>query len=373
MAEEKILEHKGLEIKHKTEPDEEILTLLARTVLGTGAGLKYSVKNAAERMKYYGNGLSFVALYKKGALEGVIGMSRRVIKSGSRDYRSTFLRYLAVRGAFQIPKVANRSLQRLSRMQDSFKQKIFSMFSNPASIPGAMENPSDPHVVYACVERENDRSRNFVRQAGYEHIRSFATIAFSRFNPENKPGVHRLQPDEESDMIRLLDEHYREYSFYTKEFSFLDHRYYVMKEGKRIIAGVSAIPTVFRVVHFPGIRGWILMNLLPVLPYFRRIFRPGEFGFLVFDTIYCPEGNEHRLPDLFESVCAAEGLSSGLTWHDTESRLCRALQSNRHMGVLNRILTTKPGVLYASFSNISAEEKRNIIEKPAFLAGLDFA
>ncbi|NMC41169.1 MAG: hypothetical protein GYA43_08355 [Bacteroidales bacterium] len=373
MAEEKILDYKKLEIRHKTEPDEEILSLIAKTVLGTGAGLRYSVRDAAERMKYYGNGLSFVALYKRNNLEGVIGLSRRTITNGERNYRSTFLRYLAVRGAFQIPKVANRSLQRLSRMQDSFKQKIFSLFSSPASIPGAMENPSDPHVVYACVERENDRSRNFVRQAGYEHIRSFATIAFSRFHPKRNPAVHRLSPAEEPEMMRLLDEQYREYTFYTSEFSFLDHRYYVMKEGERILAGVSAIPTVFRVVHFPGLRGWVLMNLLPVLPYFRQIFRPGEFGFLVLDSIYCPQGSEHLLPDLFESVCATEGLSSGLTWHDTESRLCRALQANRRLGVLNRILTTKPGVLYASFSNISAEEKRNFIEKPAFLAGLDFA
>ena len=137
MAEEKILDYKRLEIRHKTEPDEEILSLLAKTVLGTGAGLRYSVKNAAERMKYYGKGLSFVALYKRNNLEGVIGLSRRTINTGGKDYRSTFLRYLSVRGAFQIPRVADRSLQRLSRMQDSFKQKIFSMFSNPASIPGA--------------------------------------------------------------------------------------------------------------------------------------------------------------------------------------------------------------------------------------------
>ncbi|MCU0456795.1 MAG: hypothetical protein MUE74_10870 [Bacteroidales bacterium] len=352
MAEETILDYKRLEIKHKTEPDEEILSLLAKTVLGTGAGLRYSVKNAAERMKYYGKGLSFVALYKRNNLEGVIGLSRRTILAGGR---------------------ADRSLQRLSRMQDSFKQKIFSMFSNPASIPGAMENPADPHVVYACVERENDRSRNFVRQAGYEQIRSFATIAFSRFHPKRKPEVHRLSPAEEPEMTGLLDDHYREYSFYSSEFSFIDHRYYVMKKGNRIIAGVSAIPTVFRVIHFPGIRGWLLMNLLPVLPYFRQIFRPGEFGFLVFDSIYCPEGSEHILPDLFESVCASEGFSSGLTWQDTESRLCRSLQANSHLGVLNRILTTKPGILYASFSNIGDEEKRTFIERPAFMAGLDFA
>jgi len=43
------------------------------------------------------------------------------------------------------------------------------------------------------------------------------------------------------------------------------------------------------------------------------------------------------------------------------------------MGTLNRILKSKHGLIYASFTNINAEEKMKFSENPAFFTGFDFA
>ena len=83
---------------------------------------------------------------------------------------------------------------------------------------------------------------------------------------------------------------------------FFGDKYYILKEGDEIIAGVSAIPSVYKVYDMPGIWGWVMMSILPKMPYFRRLFRPGEFRYLVFDSIYCKPGKENLLANLFESA-----------------------------------------------------------------------
>ncbi len=97
----------------------------------------------------------------------------------------------------------------------------------------------------------------------------------------------------------------------------------VLKEGDEIIAGVCAIPTSYKVYDVPGVWGWIMMKVLPKVPYYRRLFRPGEFRYLVFDAIYYKKGREEALAPLFESACAAEGFHTGLTWLDDRSELYR--------------------------------------------------
>ena len=203
----------------------------------------------------------------------------------------------------------------------------------------------------------NERSKNLVHQAGYEYIRSFLTVAFSRFSPKSDPRVVKLRDDEKEKMESLLLEYYKEYSFFSTEYSFYGGRYYVLKEGDEIIAGVSAIPSVYKVYDIPGIWGWVMMTILPGAPYFRRLFRPGEFRYLVFDAIYCKPGCEKLLANLFESACEAEGFHTGLTWLDDRSTLFDKLRTEVKMGALNRMLNAKPGLVYTRFINLTDEEK----------------
>jgi len=136
---------------------------------------------------------------------------------------------------------------------------------------------------------------------------------------------------------------------------------------------ISAIPSVYKVYDIPGVWGWVMMNVLPKMPFFRRLFRPGEFRFLVFDAIYCKKGNEKVLSDLFESVCAAEGYHTGLTWLDDRSLLYDKIRTVVKMGALNRMLNAKPGLVYTRFINLSDKEKEAFYNAPAYISGFDFS
>ncbi|MFN2337057.1 MAG: hypothetical protein ABR560_08810 [Bacteroidales bacterium] len=373
MDHESIIDYKKLEVKRIRKPDEEIVALLKATVLGSEGGMRYSMQNTEERIKSYGDRLSFMALYKKNSLKGVIGVCRRATLNKGVRYDSTYLRYLAVQSAFQTERAPEHRRERLSQAADSFKQQILSVIRDPHHVTGEENGDTASHVMYAYVESNNERSRNLVNQAGYEYIRSFLTVAFSRFSPKRNPSVARLKPEEEPAMAQLLDEQYRDYCFYTDEFSFYDHRYYVLRRDGEIIAGAGAIPAQYRVVNVPGVWGWLMMKVLPHTPWYRRLFRPQEFRYIILNAIYCRKGSEDLLPDLFEAVCADEGYNTALTWLDDHSSLFETLRTNRRMGALNRMLNAKPGLVYALFTGLSAAETEKFYDSPAYISGFDFS
>ncbi len=373
MAQDNLLDYKRLEVKKVHKADDEIIALLESTILGSEGGMRYSMKNIEAKIKSYGSGISFLALYKKNSLAGVIGLCRRKTMNCGVAYNTTHLRYLSMRSAFQTPAFVSQRNERLSHMEESFKHKLLSMFSQPQGEPDKEGQPNEPYLMYAYVESRNERSKNLINKAGYEYIRSFLTVAFSRFNPKPSPDVYRLRPEEEPAMEQLLAEQYKDYCFYSPEFAFFGHNYYVIKRNNEIVGGACIIPTSFKVYNVPGVWGWIMMKILPRVPFFRKLFQPGEFKYLVLSSIYCRKGFDHLLPDLFESVCAAEGYHTALTWLDDHSDLFMALHTNRRMGALNRILNAKPGLVYASFSNIDTAGREKFYEYPAFISGFDFS
>jgi hypothetical protein len=373
MDQERLLDYKKLEVRKVPEADEDIIELLKSTVLGSEGGMRYTMMNTPERIRSYGDRLSFLALYKRNSLKGVIGLCRRITSNRGTKYPSAYLRYLAVQSAFQVEKAPGRREERRSLAADSFKKKIISLFRDPQQAAGSDEHGTSPNVMYAYVESRNERSRNMVNQSGYEYIRSFLTVAFSRFNPKPNPAVVRLAPGEEPAMAAMLDEFYAGYCFYTDEFSFHDHKYYVIRRDGEIVAGVGAIPARYRVVNVPGLWGWVMMKMLPRTPLFRRLFQPESFNYVILNAIYCRKGSEALLPDLFEAVCAAEGYHTALTWLDDHSWLYETLRTNRRMGALNRMLNAKPGLVYALFTGLTPEETEKFYDSPAYISGFDFS
>lgn len=373
MDQEPLLDYKKLEVRKVRSADEDIIALLRSTVLGSEGGMRYTMLNTPERIRSYGDGLSFLALYKRNSLKGVIGLCRRITSNRGTKYVSSYLRYLAIQSAFQVEKAPGRRRERHSLAADSFKQKIISLFRDPQHAAGGDENGESPKVIYAYVESRNERSRNMINQSGYEYIRSFLTVAFSRFDPKPDPSVTRLLPEEEPAMAGLLSEFYSDYCFYTDEFSFHDHKYYVLRRDGEIVAGVGAIPARYRVVNVPGLWGWVMMKMLPRTPLFRRLFQPEEFRYVILNAIYCRKGSEALLPDLFEAVCASEGYHTALTWLDDHSWLYETLRTNRRMGALNRMLNAKPGLVYAFFSGLTPAETEKFYDSPAYISGYDFS
>jgi hypothetical protein len=375
MFERNVLDYKGLEVRVSDYANEGIIDILDHAVQGSEGGLRFSLQNIAPRIAAYKDQIRFVSLYKKNHITGTVGSCFRISGQGKLRYPTSYLRYLAFQATYQSDLTWRKQRKAILKPEkdDNFKQKTLEIFSKPHLLDLNNVFEGDKHIMYAFLESMNERSKNLVSQAGYEYIRSFLTIAFSRFSPRVHLNVFKLKNEERGQMESLLSEYYKNYSFFTTEFSFFDDRYYVIKDGIEIIAGVNAIPSVYKVYDVPGVWGWVMMRVLPKMPYFRRLFRPGEFRYLVFDAIYCKPGKEYILADLFESACAAEGFHTGLTWLDDRSLLYDKMRTEVKMGALNRMLNAKPGLVYAKFINLNQEEKEPFFDAPAYISGFDFS
>jgi hypothetical protein len=375
MFDRSVFNYRGLEVRVSDHANEGILDILNHAVQGSEGGLRFSLQNIEPRIIAYKNHIRFVSLYKKNQITGTVGSCFRISGQGNLRYSTSYLRYLAFQSIYQSDLNWRKRREALIKPEkdDSFKQKTLEIFSKPHMLDLNDVYEGDKHIMYAFVESMNERSKNLVHQAGYEYIRSFLTVAFSRFSPKPDQRVVKLRDDEKGAMESLLLDYYRNYSFFSTEFSFFGDRYYVLKEGDEIIAGVSAIPSFYKVYDVPGIWGWVMMKVLPRAPYFRRLFRPGEFRYLVFDAIYCKQGRENLLANLFESACAAEGFHTGLTWLDDRSVLYDKIRTGVRMGALNRMLNAKPGLVYTKFINLIQEEKDCFYDAPAYISGFDFS
>jgi len=375
MFEKTILNSGNLELKVSDHANEGILDILNHAVQGSEGGMRFALQNIASRIAAYKDQIRFISLYKKNKITGTVGACFRVSGQGRLRYPSTYIRYLAFQSTYQSQVNWRKREKPIIRHEsdDSFKQKTLEIFSKPhvLELPEVFEK--DKHIMYAFIESMNERSKNIVNQAGYEYIRSFLTVAFSRFNPKYDKRVTRLKESEKEEMKSRLLNVYHDYSFFTADYAFHDDKYYVLKEDNEIVAGACAIPSSYKVFEVPGIWGWVMMKVLPGTPYFRRLFRPGEFRYLVFDAIYFKKGKESLLANLFESACTSEGFHTGLTWLDDRSNLYDTLRTEVKMGALNRMLNAKPGLVYTKFINFTEQEKECFYDAPAYISGFDFS
>ncbi len=377
MLERTIFKHKELEVKVTDYATEGMMDILNHAVQGSEGGMRFQLQNIPARIAAYKDQIRFVSLYRNNKITGTVGSCYRITGQGNLRYPSCHLRYLAFHSVYQSDiSWKKRKLREVIKpeKEDTFKQKTLEIFSKPHLLDFKQINENDKHIMYAFIESMNERSKNLVSQAGYEYIRSFLTVAFSRFSPKSDSRVARISsPEERKKMESLLLEYYSSHSFFSTDYAFFEDKYYVLKEGGEIVAGVSAIPSSYKIYDMPDIWGWIYMKVLPRAPFFKRLFRPEEFRHLVFDAIYCKKGKENLLADLFESVCASEGFYTGLTWLDDRSELYDKLRSGVKMGALNRMLNAKPGLVYARFLNLTDKEKDYFYDAPAYISGFDFS
>jgi len=376
MFEKSIFIHEGLDVRISDHADEEMLDILNHAVQGSEGGLRFQLQNIASRIAAYKDQIRFVSLYKKNQITGTVGACYRVTGQGKLRYPSSYIRYLAFQTTYQSGIEWKRKPKDFIKTDKdlSFKQRTLNIFSKPHLLDFKNVVETDKHIMYAFVESMNERSKNLVQQAGYEYIRSFLTVAFSRFSPKADKGVSKIVTQEEkTKMESLLLDYYKDHSFFSSDYSFFGDRYYVLKEGDEIIAGASAIPSSYKIYDMPGIWGWVIMKILPGAPYFRRLFQPGEFRHIVLDAIYCKRGSEEKLASLFETICAAEGYNTALTWLDDRSDLYDKLRTVVKMGALNRMLNAKPGLVYTKFINFADKEKECFYDAPAYISGFDFS
>lgn len=362
-----LIQYRSLTITHEQTALPDVKDAIGSTILGNPGGLQYRQLDALRKIGEI-KPLHFFPLRKDGELILVLALAERITKHSGVSYLTNYVRYVSFNPSYSVKAAQNHGLQRIgnSMIKEAMK-------NHSETFPFSLQHladAGDKRLFYAYVEESNIRSLNFT-EFFFEKIRKFTVTPYSNFFPSHDRRVSQLTSGDLEELISLLRHHFKDHSFFFLDKDRLLSDYYVLKDKGRIVAGVNARKTGWKIIKVPGKAGWVVLNLLPYLPVFSRALKPSAFEFLTFDTLYCGPGSEHLLPALFSSVCKLKKNYAAMIYMDTEDVVYRQVHSAGNLGLINKMFGDFSGVIMARFVNFSEEEKQVFCKSPVFISGYD--
>ena len=365
------LKYYDLDVSIDRKPTEDILKLLQDTVLGTPGGIRYQLKDTAEKVQVIPE-IYFLTLRKFNRILGTVGFVRRTFRFGTYQFQSYYLRYFSIRSP--IPTSRRKRKAKPDKVRIRKKRNILKEQSEKFMEEAhkyLKTDDGDKTVLYAYIEQENQRSMEMSSRMGYKTMRIMTNEFFSRVFPRSDRNVGRIREDEKETVRKKLREFYRDFTFYTEESLFYKDAYFVYRQDGEIVAGVQATPVEWEIKVMPGISGWIFQKLVPVMPFLKQLFNPNSFRFVSLDFIYYKEGSEKLLLPLFESVLAHQNVRTAITWHDSESPILKTIQTLPRLGIFRKLTSSRPAEIRMKFAGLNPSEEQVFADYPAFIIAFD--
>ncbi|MFK7949628.1 MAG: GNAT family N-acetyltransferase [Saprospiraceae bacterium] len=340
---------KDLKIEVVNQINKEIQDLLWATKWGTNGPIYQKVKNSDKDNNIHKP--HFIVLKKSNKLIGMCTVSQRLMWFGEEEIMSCYLQHFSVKKEFQGKKYS----QLLIDTAKKYFERIIDV----------------PFIGYAYIEGSNIRSQKAAKFIGYDPVRNFKTIFFSRLFPKKHPNVRRYQSSEKVTILNKLKSFYKNYGFVHFTNTFHHDNYFVMERNGEIVAGVQAFPVEWKILEMPGLVGKIIMNIVPNIPIISRLFQPQKHQFLVFDSLFCQKGQEHDLIKLLESTLAELNHYSGLLWFDTRDNLFINLEAINQWGILDKVEGKLPVTTIAKIHNLPNQKIEEFKQMPMYIAGFD--
>lgn len=372
MAVLRTIQLEQFELRILDAPNDDILTLLSGTFLGTPGGLQYQLTQTPERINAY-QSIYFVCLYRHSRLIGLLAVVPRDFQTKHETIPGYYIRYLAIAGPFQSKTEAGHERHRKikEKLERTVKDQIIALFRDPSRLGLPGFEPGRPALFYAFVEPANIRSANLVEQANYQRVGTFYTLPFSRNRPKADERVMRCTPDLYPIIRSLLNQTWDGSNAWFSDFVLHNNQYFVMLEDGKPVAAVQAHPASYRMKNMPGMKGFLFLRFLNRLPYFRKIFNGLTFRFLAFEGLFCEAGNEDKIPVLLESCCALSCYHAGLMWLDEKTMLCTRLRQSDKMGLLAKLAGGEPVAIYTNFYNVPDTLRKELIGRPFYISAFD--
>ena len=328
--------HPAFRIYEEATP--ELIQFLERTILGTN-GARYQHLNTAQRIKELDNPLH-ISLIRNEKIIANITFCRRG--------KNWYIRYFAFDMVFQSTSKkgrTNRNSLLRAELTQFFRDKLES---------------GEVDCFYAYIDPKNDRSFIFANELGFTKKSTFYTQTFSRLSPKSSKSVKILKFDDP-----ILEEKIK---YFESESFFHDVKksaefYGLFSEDNNLI-GIAAINRLnWKIFRLPGHFGKILTEIIPFLPFIKKIVVPNNHQFLGLDHVWIESDDPKFYTELFESILAIEDKKLAIWWAD--SRLEKLDPIN--WGIAHRFLGVNPVDLY-----VLNASKKSFFE-PYFLISNDFS
>ena len=370
MDKQTLLKYKSLEFCYEPEVSEDIEEAVRNTILGNPTGLQYRHLDSVRKIhEIYP--IDFFTLRKDGILNFVLALVERITNYNGSSYFTYNVRYVSFNQKLAKKITENRKFQAQKRISNSFiKEGMLKIAESFDFVLKNEGNQPDKKLYYAYVEESNIRSMEFTRFF-FEKIREIAVNSYCRLLPRKNKNIGRLKEEEKPVMEELLNERYRNYTFYFFEKGLLDNDYYILRENGEIIIGAKIQRVHWKLVNVPGFMGKMLLKIIPYIPYFSRILKKGKFQFLTIDNVYYKPGKEDQLETFFKAVLAEHKLCISFFYLDIEDPLYSEIMKIKRKGLLSKFYGGARAAVLARFVNFLEEEKKQFYEHPIFVSAYD--
>ena len=344
-----------------------IQDLLNNTVLGTPGKLRYKHTETEKNIEKLSN-LSFIQIKKRERVLGTAGFIERNITLNDTFVKALYVRYLSVYNPFKNLGNSKTNIKP-DKKPNALRSSIEEIFNRELEKPFKSVNQTG--IYYAYVEADNLLSFNLCKSFGFKPIRIINTFLFSRFFPKEKKEISVVKKERHSAFRESLHDFYRDHNFVFSD-SLDDYgSCFELKKNEEAIAGIRAIPVHWKIIELPGLKGFLMLKILPRIPLFKKLFNPEELRFLAFDSLWYKEGNSDKISDLMEHACALLDYNLGMVWQDEESLTAKEVLSSNNLGILHKLNGKVSAHLKTREINMSKENYSALKNKPAFVSAID--
>lgn len=339
---------RNLVIKRSSTLNPAFVAFLERTVWGS-AGVQYTMKDMAGVLKRIKNP-HFLSITEKNDLVAVSTLIKKTTRLVGKDYPAFYSYALAVeplkRGHGYGALMAEQALRYgLSKM-------------------------GEKGIFYGYVEADNTRSLRTVQKVGRISLGQYRILVISRFCPKDDARLKMTEETERGKVIQLLSEQYADHALMDFDQSVNTEDYFTLRQGSEILAGIQIERRHLNLKYLPGLSGLILVKMLPLVPFLRRVFPDRNYHFLTFGNIYAKEGREGEIFTLMEALLARHQLHFGMVYLDKRSPVYKRIAVAGEFGVINSLLDVPVHVM-VYFKGYSRSEIADICRQPLFISMMD--
>lgn len=342
-------------------PTPEILELLNNNIIGTpGQGMLYQHLRVNSKIALLANPY-YVNLVRGRHIAGTCCFCSRDTINNGKKIHAFYVRYFSFKDAFRRKSIKEKSAIGKSNL----RKEIESLLSGECF--GI--SPGEKFFYYAYVDSRNERSALLCKEFGFETVRQYTTIVFSRLFP-NADNMHSVVEAQSEESIKeLLKTFYQEFTTISFENLTARKYYFIKDENGEVMAGVQVNPDQWKIHSLPGLVNKLMLQVFTHIPVLKRLLNK-DFQFITFEGIYFVPGSEKYLETLFESLLAKYHVNSAICLVDPESKLYTTLKSLR-LGLVNKLNKEVRGNVICRFVNFSQAEKDNFKTNPAYISGID--
>jgi hypothetical protein len=370
-ADQSIFKHQSLKVEVRTSADEEMLGHFKATVLGTPGGLQYKHTTIESKLNNLGK-VYFLLLKRYDHLLGTVGLALRDTYVEGKKCKSWYIRYFAIRAPMQ---AKTQHGKKKSKNPDRGNRLLLSVgkayFENPDLFENSEAKESTQSIIYSYTEKENFRTLGFNDQMELSPVRSFNTLLFSRFRTKEHANISIIIEKEIAEVKNLITDFYRNYTMFSWQNLFFDHRFLLYKQDGKIVAGLQANPDLWEIHGLGGRKGKFLLKVLPLIPGLKRIFKPDSLKFLAVEGLFYLPGYECCIQPLLETACAKFDTNLIMMWFDANSQIITDLDRTTDYGFISKIMKRVEADVRVRFINFSEEEMEKYKSRPAYISAFD--